>query len=133
MLYTLIKQYKMMLFLLDKEELSLIAIITTEIFAILSLILDLYNLWSYLYHIKLSSLEEECKFLKTNHLEGESKCTHPKCNKLFKNGICAKKCKKRLGNNVDLSTFEALSKNNPIVIIRLIIEIFVSIFLLFFL
>lgn len=108
----------------------MIVIIIADIFAVLSLILDLWNLDYYLQHIKLLSEDERCKYLKINRNEGVSKCTHPRHIKLFSNGLCSPTCSKRLGENVEVSTFDSLTKNNFLFIMRLIIEIIVSIILI---
>ena len=92
----------------------------SELFVIISLIIDLTNLTNYLNHKKLLSEDERCKFLKINE-DYKSKCSHPSHKRLFKNGSCPQSCSKRLGENVDLSTFDALLKENGMYVFKLIL------------
>lgn len=108
-----------------------ITLIIADCITVVSLVYDFRNISHYRKHIKLLSAGEKCKFLKESATKKISTCTHPNHKRIFANGMCLNDCSKRLGENVEISTFEYLEKHNPFFIFKFILEIISGLFFLF--
>lgn len=102
-------------------------LICSEAISIICLIHDLYIYFRVKKFIILSSENDICMYLKNYVVNGNnmSSCTHPVANNRFiKNGkLCPRQCRYKVGCSLGINASEAIKKNNPISIIRLVGEL----------